>query len=115
MSTVDELRALTAALAGAGYPTSLNPAPAGVRPCVTVLPPTIDPLTGVCPGPRQLTVPVRVTGAGVTVDQVLDMVAAVDDVLTAVPAAWTATRAEPDPTPADDPAYLLTLTQEVPL
>lgn len=113
VSTVDELRTLTAALAAAGYPTALSPTPAGIRPCVTVLPPTIVPVAAACPGPRVLTVPVRVVGAGVTAEQVLDLVDAVDDVLIAVPAGWAITHATPDPAPDADPAYLITLTQEV--
>lgn len=113
MSTVDELRALTAAAAAAGYPASITPAAGGVRPCVTIGPPTIAPIAGVCDGHAVLTVGVRVTGAGATTEQLLDLVQAVDDVVTALSATdWTVSTRAPDPLPDDTPAYTITVTKE---
>lgn len=112
MSTVDELRALAAAAAAAGYPAAIAPAPGAVRPCVTIGPPTIVPVAGVCDGHTVLTAGIQVTGAGATVEQLLDLVQAVDDVLVAIPTGWTITQAAPDPTESGDPAYTITVTKE---
>jgi len=110
--TVDEVLALQAAAAAAGYPTSVAVLAGAVRPAVTVGLPTIEPVTGVCDGHNDLTVAVRVTGAGVTVEQLLDLVQAVDDVMAVMPPDWTITTAAPDQLPDDTPAYTITASKE---